>query len=295
MNDRRTTWLIGLIAVGAVLYGGNWFMSNYIDAPAKARQEERDRLTRDIKKLKADKGRIETLIERLDAWKLRSLPENPDVARSLYRSWLYQLAMESGLKGVSVDSGSATNRSGMLQVFSFSCRARGDLSTLTRFLTSFYRTDQLHQIQSLGVAPVAKSSDLDVTLAIQALAVKGSPQTDRLPNLPLRPITDAETEANRWIARRNVFGLGGSSDPADRTVLTAVTSVDGTLEVWFTQQIEDKLYKYRAGDEVDFGRFQGKLIRILKEDIVLQSREGDQWLVSIGESLGEALPIPPEP
>ncbi|MFO1021172.1 MAG: hypothetical protein U0903_10805 [Planctomycetales bacterium] len=295
MKDRRAIALLVVLGIaGGGYFGWEWINTNFIEGPAQARLANQEKLVKDIKKLKDDKVKLEDLMARLDAWKSQSLPANTERARSLYRSWLFKLATDSGLRSPNVETGSNTNRQGLLQVFNFTVRAKGDLSSLTRFLIGFYQANQLHQLQTLSITPVGRTGELDLAFAMQAVALKDSPQKDQLPTGTAERLAQKNPEDYRIVARRNLFAAGGASDPADRTVLTAVTSVDGKPEVWFTQQTEDKLYKFHPGDAVDFGRFRGKLVEVLPEDVVLESSAGDQWLLSIGENLGEALPLPPE-
>lgn len=295
MKDRRAIGLIvGLLVLGGAYFGYEWFNTNWIEEPAKRRLTKLDDLGKEITKRKQEKKTLDELMTRLETWKSQSLPANTERARSLYRSWLFKLATDSGLRSPNVDTGSVTNRQGLLQVFSFTVRAKGDLSSLTRFLVGFYQANQLHQLQTLSITPVGRTGELDLAFGMQAVALKDSSQKDQLPTGTAERLAQKNLEDYSIVAQRNLFAAGGASDPADRTVLTAVTSVDGKSEVWFTQQTDDKLYKFHAGDAVDFGRFRGKLVEILPEDVVLESSGGEQWLLSIGENLGEALPLPPE-
>lgn len=291
MKKRQQTLLLAAMIVIGLYFGGEWAYQEYVEGPNKSRVSATSKANTDIKKARTDLKTAKELVERLDEWREESLPGKIDVAQATYRSWLLDQATTAGFLSPSVEAGSVTSRKGQFQVLSFSLRGKGRLENVTKFLYEFYQTKLLHQIQTLNLTPLGRTGDLDVSVTVHAVALPDAPNWSAPPKTDPTRLAHANWDAYQSIGRRNVFGLGGSSDPADRTTLTAVTAVDGAPEVWFTGDSE-KLFKFKPGDQIEFGRFHGKLVAVLQEDVILES-SGERWLLSIGENFGEALPLPP--
>ena len=96
------------------------------------------------------------------------------------------------------------------------------------------------------------------------------------------------------IVQRNLFGIGGSPDPTDHTYLTAVSSVDGEPQVWFTLRAAGEVLKLRKGDGLEVGQFSGTIAEIEGSDVVIEADDGERWLLTLGESLTDAYALPPE-
>lgn len=293
MSNQRKNLLLGAVIAVGLYFGGEWMYREYIDQPKKNRVANINKAQKDIKKAKQDLKAAEVLIEQMESRNSESLPGKIDVAQATYRSWLLEQARQAGLVSPSVEAGSVTSRAGQYQILSFSLRAKGTLEKVTRFLFDFYRTKVLHQIPSINLSPLGRSGDLDISISVQAISLPDAPAWEGPPAVDPGRLSSENWKDFRVIAERNIFGVGGRSDPADRTVLTAVTAVNGVPEVWFTGE-EDKLFKFKPGDEIEFGRFQGKLAEVLPEDVILES-SGERWLLSIGENFGQALPLPSNP
>ena len=118
-------------------------------------------------------------VKQLELWQRRSLPSDPQVARSLYQAWLLGLVGRVGLGNHSVDAGEPRNRGGYYQI-SFTVQGRGSLEQLTAFLHEFYSAGHLHQIQSLVITPAGRNDMLDLSITIEALALAGADRKDRL-------------------------------------------------------------------------------------------------------------------
>ena len=96
---------------------------------------------------------------------------------------------------------------------------------------------------------------------------------------------------------RNLFGVGGASDPTDQTYLTGIQHVNGEPEAWFTLRNETDpdraVVRLRRGQRLVIGQFQGQVTEIGDDDVILEA-DGERWLVALGEHLGEAFALPPE-
>ena len=141
-----------------------------------------------IKRLRADRASLQTKVDekqnrvdrsrsaqaRLSAWRSRSLPSDPGIARSLYQNWLFQLAKEVGFDGTKLDvtgDGRQLRRVGAYRTLSFTLQADAKLDELTEFLYKFYSVDLLHRIRTLTIERTEGSDNLPVRLTVEALSL----------------------------------------------------------------------------------------------------------------------------
>lgn len=289
----RKTILSALLVVMAVLYFGDWLLRNQFHGPLESRHRRTVRLQEDIAARQRDLDKARRAAKILDRYKSRSLPSNPEVARSLYQGWLLELVGQVGLANPKVDSSEPLNRKGLFYQLSFSLRGRGTLEQLTRFLFLFYRADHLHQIRSLSATPLQGTEELDLSVAIEALALAQADRKDRLSNRVSDRLASAKFEDYQIIAQRNVFGVGATSDATQYTFLTSVNYVDGKPQAWFTVRTSDDVLRLGEGESLEIGSFKATVAGITDSDVVIES-DGARWLLTIGESLTDAAALPPE-
>lgn len=164
-----TTVLIALVA-GKFLFSAWRGPLNRLRAErAKLQKEVDDKEERVARSVKAQ--------ARLDDLNRRSLPADPNLARSLYYNWLFELANEVGFNDPNVEAtgdGRQEREGGAYRVLRFTVSADASLDELTKFLYKVYSVDHLHQIISLMITPIDKSSDLKIRLVLEALCLPGA-------------------------------------------------------------------------------------------------------------------------
>jgi hypothetical protein len=295
MMKHRKAILAGVLALMALWYASGWLWSLVTDPIAGLRQKQ-ESLQKDIEKRRLELAEGRKAAKQLAAWAKRSLPADPQVARSAYQAWLLELVNRIGLTRPAVDSTQPSDRGGHYSI-TFSLQARGPLDKWIRFLYEFYRAGHLHQIRSMGMTPVGKNEQLDVSLAIETLSLPGAGAGPRLSDEAADRLAFESLEDYQAIALRNLFSVGGGADPAEQTVLTAIHHVSGVPEAWFTLRQETDperaVVKLRPGDTLILGLFHGKVVEIAEDDVVLESGR-QRWLLGIGENLSQALSLPPE-
>lgn len=293
MNQREKILAAGVGAV-AVLFGGQWLYNSMYAAPLEERRAETNRLREDISKRELELARFHKASQELKRWRTQSLPTDTEVARSQYQAWLVQLVGLAGWVNPNVDSSEPLSRKDMYESLGFSVRGRGTLEQLTQFLFAFYRADHLHQIRSLSVTPSQRGDELEIALAVEALALNDADRKDRLASRVSDRLASESLADYRPIAQRNLFGVGGGIvDEADFAYLTAVIEVNGEPEAWFTLRASGKLLKLRRQQSFEIGPFQGTVAEIEGSDVVLLC-DDERWLLSVGESLMQASILPPE-
>ena len=262
-------------------------------------------MRKEIKRYEDGLAKLRSAGKRLTAWEQQSLPTDTEVARSLYQAWVVELVNDVGLAGPSVNSSEPSNHQGIYHSLAFSVRGRGTLEQLTKFLFAFYQTDLLHQIRSVNITPVAKSDQLDLSLAIEAVSLtmpagsrRRSPETVfeefRLRTARVgQRLAFESLEDYALIARRNLFGVGGGADVTENTLLTSINLVDGQPEVWFTVRTKDEIVKLRVGGKLELGSLTLTVVEVFGADVVVDV-DGERWLLTLGDRVTDAHALPPE-
>jgi hypothetical protein len=303
----RQYLLGGVMLVMASYFGGTWLLNHWIQGPLEAAKRETAQRRKQIKDLESGLAKLREAGKMLEVWEQQSLPENAEVARSLYQAWLVELVEDIELTNPSVTSSEPTTRRGLYHSLSFSVRGRGTLEQLTRFLFAFYQTDLLHTVRTLSITPMQRSEQLDLSLSIEALALiggsnamAGSSQESIFEEFRRRTWRASERLAvpdvdTYWtsIVRRNVFGMGGTPDPTDSAFLTSINQIDGQPEVWFTLRATNELIKLRTGERLQVGPLSLEIAEVLGPDVILRV-DDERWLLTLGDRLTDAYALPPE-
>jgi hypothetical protein len=295
MSAHRKKILVAVLGLLALAFGGDRVWSVITEPLDELRQKQRT-LQHDIQRRQTDLARARKVAKALDAWSAESLPADPQVARSVYQAWLLQRVGGLGLTGPVVDSTQPAARGGYLSI-TFSLHARGTLRQWTQFLYEFYRAGYLHQLRSLAATPVGKKQELDVDLAIEALVLSTAEDAEQLEKRGSDRLAYEQLLDYQPIVTRNLFAAGPAGAQRDATYLTGINTVAGVPEAWFTfrnQLDTDRaVVKLRCGQDLVIGSFQAKVLAIYEHDVVLEA-DGERWLLSVGEKLGDALALPPE-
>ena len=97
------------IVLGGILavYGGQWVVNTVLTGPLEKLESKRAGYERKIKKAKKELSEAVAAAKRLNEYEQRSLPSNPEVARSHYQAWLLELVDHVGLTDRTVNSSPA--------------------------------------------------------------------------------------------------------------------------------------------------------------------------------------------
>ena len=296
MTPRNLILIIGL-SLFLIGYVGYWAYKIQYRAP-------RDELGTKISQLS---GEIEIGQKNLAAmtqfWNqnlsyyYRSLPPSPNDARQ-YSFWLLELLQYSGFENNRVNDG-GSSRIPLGADYRFTIQCTGSLSQLSYFLFEFYYASFLHRVTSMTLTPTEGNTEkLTFSLAVNALALDSRynpyPPTNQLPRFYFMRTASNDLATYNVIAERNLLQVAkGGIDRADYTFMTAIFTIDGQEEVWFSVRTDDSVVKVKLGETIHSGSFTGKVVEIYEQDVVLD-RNGSRWLLTAGESLSEAFALPPE-
>ena len=318
MSNYRTIILV-LAAGGMLLYfGGAWATEKWVNGPKNVKLGQLAKLQKAVEASKQSLDAVESDIQWMAHYESRSLPWDTEIARSLYGAWLTELIQYAELSSPALNAGEPVIERGGFKSISFAVRVRGSLEQLTVFLFEFYSAPHLHKIQSLSLTPIPSTDQLDLSIAIQALVLPFADRQKELSQVRLADTPERAAErlasttpnAYKLIADRNLFAIADpGTDPADHTILTGVNYVDGVPEAWFTTRTNGKTLRLRVGDRLVQVGDQirkggsdaaagptieiGRVAQMKASDLVLE-RDGERWLLTIGETLAQAYALPPE-
>jgi hypothetical protein len=123
----------------------------------------------------------------------RSLPQNPLLASSRYRAWLYEWAKEAGINEANVRYNFGRRQGDAYNEWTFSVNCEGDLQQLTELLYRFYSTDYLHRIKRLTAKPLG-GNRLSLAFNIEALSLPGAEAEKQLGEMPSDRLAFADVQ-----------------------------------------------------------------------------------------------------
>lgn len=321
--QKREKQLLGVVLVLGALVAGNWLYEK-LSSSVNARNNEIGRLEAALKTkdLQIKQGRQAST--KLTAWETRSLPSDPELARSAYSAWLRKIVGEAGFEDPNVEppaqstpmflktAGNArAARSGkqpiVYQRLPYSVRGKASLEELTKFLHTFYSAGHLHLVRSLTMTPQS-SGKLEVKISIDALVIPSADRKDALSTVAGDSLAGGTFEEYRdVITKRNTFAAykpappkppekSSKPDPAvDPARFAKVTAIltDPTLVVWIHVETTGKLFKLAEGQEFDLGEERkGKVHRIHLATRTVELQLNDEKLqVGLGQKLSEGKPM----
>lgn len=307
MSDREKK-LGAAVALLVLLWGGNWTWQKYSawrdDAIARASSAETGSQTAFTEWRQALNQ-----VSKLRDWREQSLPGNLQVAQSEYRGWLIEQLQEARLDVDDVVPQRTGQRSSAYQAISYQVTADGRADAVVRFLDSFYRSDQLHKISSLTLTPVG-SRNVHVMLTVEALMVEGvarksglhEGESDRLALASADEYIDRIVDRNPFVAYEppppprkdppRVVREEPREEPpkfnhAEYAKLTGVVSVGDDYQAWVTVDTLGERLFLRAGDDIEVGLFKGKVVRVVEQQLVVETEDGSIVVFGMGDTLTE--------
>lgn len=137
---------------------------------------------------------------------VRSLPSDPEVARSRYQTWLLDVVRDSGLADAVVDPTTEMPAGDLYRRFGYRVTGRADLKDVIRLLHAFHSRDTLHRITELNLTPGRNDSRLNVEMGIDAVALSDAPsQGVGEPGDSSYRLASSLDEAKQSILNRNFF------------------------------------------------------------------------------------------
>jgi Tfp pilus assembly protein PilO len=238
-NERLLAIGVGFLACALVL----WYVSSSVMGRFSAREEQIAKLQSDLRKKNVEVRETQKAAERLAAYETRSLPADPDLAKSLYAAWLSEVIANTGLSEVNVTAARTVPHKSIYHRHSASIKAQGNLAQMVEFLYRFHEQDWLHRLDRISLKPVPKSKLLQLDMTISALSVATAPKADKLTPQPNAAMTGVSlADYQQPILERNIFGAPNSPPRLDVPTRSTAT-VGRTFEMTVKASDPDPLDK----------------------------------------------------
>ena len=286
----------------ALVYGGYW-------AYGSLYKEPRLKLTEEITNYEQVNERMETGIKQMrdfvqtnqQMYLYRSFPQSVTAVRTLYQHWLSDLAAFCDFETPQIYS---YDRVSSRWCFTYRFQLQGRVSPegFARFLFEFYYAPYLHRIASFTLTPSANSDLMDLDMTLEGIALfrlannAVYPLADQLPEGAYKRLASGPFSTYQAVAERNLLQYARSGiDRADYTVITFINLENGKPQIWLTDRTSGSTapIEVKQGDLVRIGSFVATFIDA-DGDYAVFDRDGQHWLLEIGEHLSQAFAIPPE-
>jgi len=307
MNDREK-----ILAVAVLLLVVGWGGSHYYGSFTKAVRTRQAAVQTARTKLEAANRRLNdgrTAVKQMHAAEERALPANVEQASSLYKAWLLAKAKEAGLAVTDIKSTPPTSTSTAYKAVSYQLTGSGTLSNVTAMLYEFYRSPQLHQVTHLQLNRPPGAQQMQITMDVEALSLKGAVATDKLPEgdskrLKLAKLDDYKKSLEERDLVTAYMPPRPPTPPSERREPTAPPKFDdseyamfsGTvgsdngMQAWITVRTTGQSLYLVAGDKVKVGALDGEIVSV--ESLSLVYKTGDKkYRVALGQSLRKGKEI----
>jgi hypothetical protein len=217
-RERILAIVVGVLMVAVV----GWVVQGWIASAFEKRQQE---ITRLEGELNAHKRRIDQgqrAARTIAQFEQRSLPSNPDVARSHYHDWLLAEMGKAGLIEPTIKTGASQEARNLYIAQEFGVTAKGTLPQMVDLLHALYSVDLLHRLKDFSAEPIKDSKLLDIKMTVQALSMQNAASASELMLRPAQRLKLADREAyHKLIVGRNLLGppnnapqlsIGGSTE-----------------------------------------------------------------------------------
>jgi hypothetical protein len=230
MKNSRERILALIVGSLAVFFVG-FFICMWIYGRFDQRAKQIAQLTNDIRKFEKQADQGLAAARKIAQYEQRSLPANPELAKTRYQAWLINELEAAELIEPDVKAQQTIGSSKDLFIRqSFSVEASGNLPQVVELLHAFYNVDWLHRINELRLRPINDSKLLDITMRIETLSLPKAASVDKLEPRPSKRLALASRDAYyEAIVGRNFFGPRNNAPKI---------SLSGPLDVFLGREAE---------------------------------------------------------
>ncbi|MGL4942877.1 MAG: hypothetical protein ACRC46_06775 [Thermoguttaceae bacterium] len=301
MKSKRNIIMVAVAVAFFAWYGGSWCWQTFYRQPRQELGDKIAQLENAIATGQQNLAAMQQFSAAQSGYYYRSLPLQPEAARSLYQFWLLELLQFCDIEQPTVEVAAPQRSETGGYVYRASIRGRATLGSAIRFLYEFSWAPFLHRVTMLSLTPQEKGDAVEILVTLDALAIPRAvptnpyPLLDQLPSGFVTPrLASPALDAYQLVIERNLLReVKGGIDAADYAYMTGVNNDGGTSEIWMTLRLDDSVSRFHVGDKIEYGSFSGTLVSIQERDAII-NRGGIDWLITAGERLTDAFPLPPE-
>lgn len=295
----RVKWLLAAGAAVFGLYGVDASYRSYIEEPSRTLNDQIDSLTSDLNAAEQDQFKAQKIGKRLEGYRSRALPSDPQLARSLYQEWLLQLVDSNQIEAAAINAGqpnpieirSRTKKNKKNRIgyrISFNLRGQANLNKLSSFLDAFRKAGHLHKVTSLSLNPIGNEGRLDVNLTIEVLSMENAINDKQLGDWSMTDDAIASLPTYEPFVRRNLFARGFAKALNDIELKAITFNREGKAEAWFTIDSRGSIKTQEAGSNLPLALHDIAVVEVLQDRVLLSINQDKHW-IQLGESIGDIL------
>jgi hypothetical protein len=277
MKLQRREKILGAVAGGLTLLLAVWFLFFSGGSLSYGRLcARRDQLAPEVAKKERAVKAAAVAARRLAEWQRRALPSDVAEARVQYQAWLRELVDRLRFQQPTIESTGVETRPQTYSLLKFKVHGRTDRAKFTEFLHEFYSAGHLHQIRMMDISRVPNSTDLEVSIDVEALSLPDADRKNKLTEDPGKSLRLVQlVDYSKTIVKRDLFApfrpveKHEPPDAAKSTFVTAILAVDGRGEVWLVDRTTGKDRKLHVGEQLEVGSLRGTVKSIGTHDLVV--------------------------
>ncbi len=296
MTPRIKGLLIAGLAVFG-LYGLDSLYRSWIERPSQQLTSQIADLREKLSASKAEQLQAQKQGKRLDSFTARALPENPQLARSLYQQWLLNLVEKNELSSASVDAAQpvrleirSRTKKGKRQLvghrINYSLRGQATLAKLSGFLNDFRKAGHLHKIRSITLNPIGNEGRLDADLTIEVLSLEASANKEQLGNWEIADEAAVAPSTYEHLVRRNLFARGFAKALFEIELKAITSNREGIAQAWFRIDGRGTTKAIAAGNQIPVSLHDILVVEVLHNKVLIRVNEDAYW-IKLGQSIGE--------
>ncbi len=295
----RTFWF-ALAAMGVFgLYGMDSLYRSWIERPTQQWTSELNDLSEKLNASKVEQRVALKQGKQLESLAARALPEDPQLARSLYQQWLLNLVEKNELVTASVDAGQpvkleirSRTKKGKRQLvghrISYSLRGQASLAKISAFLNDFRKAGHLHKIRSITLNPIGNEGRLDADLTIEVLCLEASLNKTQLSEWEITDEAAVALSSYDHLVRRNLFARGFAKALFDVELKAITSNREGVAQAWFRIDSRGTTRTILAGEQVPVSLHDIAVVEVLGNRVLVRVNEETHW-IKLGQSVGEVV------
>ena len=293
----RIKWLLiaGLAVFG--FYGLDTLYRRWIEKPSQQLTAQMDDLNEKRNATKSEQLVAQKQGKRLESLAARALPDDPQLARSLYQQWLLNLIETNELASASVDAAQpvpleirSRTKKGKRQLIghriNFSLRGQATLAKLSSFLNAFRKAGHLHKIRAITLNPIGNEGRLDADLSIEVLCLEASTNKSQLGDWEIADEAVVAPSTYDHLVRRNLFARGFAKALFDIELKAITSNREGTAQAWFRIDGRGTTKTISAGNQIPVALHDISVLEVLSNKVLVRVNEDTHW-IQLGQSIGE--------
>jgi hypothetical protein len=295
--NRRTRWLLmGALAVFG-FYGLDQVYRSQIEEPSTRLNADLDRLTNQLQESNDAEAVARKAIQRLESYQQRSLPYDPQLARSAYQKWLLSQVDLHQIQSASVDAAqpkpveirSRTDRRKRLIVGNtilYSLRGKATLAQWTRWMKDFREAGHLHKIRGFALNPLGTEGQLDASLTIEVLSLSSATRKEELSDWGMSSEGDLVSADYGEFVRRNLFARGFAQALFDVELKAITFDRAGEPEAWFQLDSRGTMHSAKPSGTLPLALHDIAIIEIQPDKVLVEVNNDPHW-IQLGQTIGE--------